>query len=98
MARRSRGLGLSAYFDFTVFDTNIAAIRETRSRVYLERRLAQVDVWLGYLAARAADRYHAAPSRALSTLQTPDTANAVLEVVYLQAVRRAIQETLQTLQ
>jgi hypothetical protein len=97
MARRSRGLGLSAYFDFTVFDTNIAAIRETRSRVYLERRLAQVDVWLGYLSGRVEDRYRRGPSPALSSLHTSDTASAVLDVVYLQAVRRAIQETLRTL-
>ena len=94
MARRSRGLGLSAYFDFTAFDTNIVAIRETRSRDYLERRLTQAEAWRGYLSRRVERGGHVAALLPLGGQKASDTASTMLDFVYLEAVRRAIEEML----
>jgi hypothetical protein len=96
MTRRSRTLGLSAYFHHTAFDLNLNEIRENRSRGYLEHRLAQVDIWLFYLAKQLKDQ--PASKRRPGSFSTDSTeANHLMDFAYLHAVRQAIYETLNTL-
>ncbi|MBA3533443.1 MAG: hypothetical protein H0T73_16115 [Ardenticatenales bacterium] len=96
MARRSRTLGLSAYFHHTAFDLNLNEIRENRSRGYLEHRLAQVDIWLFHLAKQLRHPPIREPRPGSFSTDSIE-ANHLMDFAYLHAVRQAIYETLNTL-
>ncbi len=94
MARRSRGIGLSAYFGYTAFDVDVDLVGERYNRAYLEHRLAQVELWMPYLVKRLADR-KGRPARMLDS--TTGATSEALDLAYLQAVRRALHDALKAL-
>ncbi|MDQ4076887.1 MAG: hypothetical protein M3220_11660 [Chloroflexota bacterium] len=98
MARRSRGLGLSAYFNHTAFDVDTDVIFEHDSRAYLEHRLAQLDMWLPYLIKRLGDRHRQLGGSSERLMLGGDTVvEAALDLAYLQAIRQALHEALRAL-
>lgn len=98
MARRSRGLGLTAFFNFTAFDIDTRAIGEGAGRAYLEHRLAQVDYWLDYMAGRVSARRRRRGSRPpFLPGRGSEALNDDLELVYLQSMRAALSDALENL-
>lgn len=97
MTRTWHDSGVSQYLRSSVYDIDVEELRDAQTRPYLEHRLRQVDGWLDYLR----QRYHGRARRDAAVWRDDraavDMASDVLDVAYLQAVRRAIAEALETL-
>lgn len=91
--------GLPLYLRSSLFDVDVEALRGPHLRPYLEHRLRQVDAWLGHLARHHEERPHPGLDSVVWGDENiaVDRASAVLDIVYLQAVRQAIAEVLETL-
>ncbi|HBY94458.1 MAG: hypothetical protein M5U01_01320 [Ardenticatenaceae bacterium] len=91
--------GLPLYLRSSLYDVDVEALRGPHLRPYLEHRLRQVDTWLGYLARFDESQPQSGVDSAVWDYENVaiERASAVLDIAYLQAVRRAIAEALETL-
>lgn len=86
MARR-KPTGAGGYLRQIAFDVDVAAIRERGNRQYVAYRLRQVEAWL-YASSRSIERM------TVSQRSSPELMNALMDVAYLLAVRRALVEVM----
>lgn len=99
MARAWHLSGLPLYLRSSLYDVDVEALRQPYLRPYLEHRLRQVDTWLGYLVRSNERRLHDGLDSTVWDYENTaiERASALLDVAYLQAVRQALAEALDTL-